>query len=75
MMTIPMPKAAGDDPRSYPLIDSLFTRHGYVEVSRLLKSKPEPHSPQLLQSKPEAKSTQLPQSSKWQEVLVEPLPH
>ena len=31
-MTIPMPIAAGADPRSYPLIAGLFTRHGYTEV-------------------------------------------
>ena len=31
-MTIPMPLAAGADPRSYPLIAALFSRHGYVEV-------------------------------------------
>lgn len=32
-MTIPMPIAAGADPRSYPLIDALFARHGYAEVT------------------------------------------
>lgn len=31
-MTIPMPIAAGADPRSYPLIDALFTRHRYTDV-------------------------------------------
>ena len=31
-MTIPMPLAAGADPRSYPLIAALFSRHGYAEV-------------------------------------------
>jgi hydrogenase-1 operon protein HyaE len=31
-MTIPMPVAAGADPRSYPLIAQLFATHGYTEV-------------------------------------------
>ena len=31
-MTIPMPLAAGADPRSFPLIAQLFTRHGFAEV-------------------------------------------
>jgi hydrogenase-1 operon protein HyaE len=31
-MTIPMPVAAGADPRTYPLIDALFTRHGYTDL-------------------------------------------
>jgi hydrogenase-1 operon protein HyaE len=31
-MTIAMPLAAGADPRAFPLIDQLFTRHGYAEV-------------------------------------------
>ena len=32
MTAIPMPVAAGADPRSYPLIAQLFLRHGYTEV-------------------------------------------
>lgn len=32
MMTIPMPTAAGADPRSFPLIAQLFAKHGYTEV-------------------------------------------
>ena len=32
MTTLPMPKAPGADPRSYPMIDRLFSRHGYAEV-------------------------------------------
>ncbi len=33
-MTLPMPIAAGADARSYPLIDQLFTKHGFLEVDR-----------------------------------------
>jgi hydrogenase-1 operon protein HyaE len=31
-MTIPMPLAAGADPRAYPLIARLFAHHGFIEV-------------------------------------------
>jgi len=31
-MTLPMPVAAGADPRSFPLIAQLFAKHGFSEV-------------------------------------------
>jgi len=31
-MTLPMPVAAGADPRSFPLIAQLFAKHGFTEV-------------------------------------------
>ena len=34
MTVIPMPIAAGADPRSFPLMARLFDKHGYTEVDR-----------------------------------------
>ena len=31
-MTLPMPMTAGADPRSFPLLAQLFSKHGYTEV-------------------------------------------
>jgi hydrogenase-1 operon protein HyaE len=32
-MTLPMPVTAGADPRSFPLLAQLFSKHGYTEVN------------------------------------------
>ena len=32
-MTLPMPTTAGADPRSFPLLAQLFSKHGYTEVN------------------------------------------